>query len=292
MINRPHRNTIYAEQAEILTHQACAGDQYILRVQAPKCAAHALPGSFAHIQVAAARSLRRPISIMRTSAQEGWVEFLYKIVGSGTRLLAGRQPGDRLDMLAPIGTPFRFHRERPRLLLIGGGVGMPPMIFAAQQLRTDPHFKPFAMLGSEVPFPFTPRPSRIVIPGMPDGVIGAMPLLDDWGIPSRLTSLREVAGCYQGYVTDLAQHWLNSLDRESLSQVEILCCGPHPMLAAVAALAAKFELPCQVSLEEFMACGVGGCAGCVVAVRSGQSGQAMQRVCVDGPVFDASQLFF
>lgn len=292
MTNKPHRGTIFSEQAEILSHQACAGEQYILRVQAPKCAANALPGSFAHIQVAASRLLRRPISIMRTSATEGWVEFLYKAVGEGTRLLATRQPGEMLDMLGPIGTAFGFNRERSRPLLIGGGVGMPPMIFAAQQLRGNNHFKPFAILGSEVPFPFRPRPSRILTPEMPEGVIASIPLLDDWGIPSRLTSQHDFAGCYRGFVTDLARHWLKTLDREKLSQVEIFSCGPHPMLAAVAVLAAEFDLPCQVSLEEYMACGVGGCAGCVVPVKTGETSQAMKRVCVDGPVFDARQVFF
>jgi dihydroorotate dehydrogenase electron transfer subunit len=229
---------------------------------------------------------------MRTSATEGWVELLYKVVGEGTGLLALRQPGEKLDMLGPIGVPFRFNRERPRTLLIGGGVGMPPMVFAAQQLHIDSHFKPFAILGSEVPFPFRPQPSRILIPEMPDGVIASMPLLDDWGVPGRLTSQRDFAGCYQGFVTDLAKHWLDSLDRKNRELVEIFACGPHPMLAAVAALALEFDLPCQVSLEEYMACGVGGCAGCVVPVRTGETGQAMKRVCVDGPVFDARQVFF
>lgn len=92
---------------------------------------------------------------MRTSAVEGWVEFLYKVVGEGTRLLTLRQPGETLDILGPIGTNFRFNREHPRPLLLGGGVGMPPMIFAAQQLRLDRHFKPLAILGSEVPFRLT-----------------------------------------------------------------------------------------------------------------------------------------
>ncbi len=292
MNNKPHRDTIYPEQAEILSHHACDGDQYILRVQAPKCAANALPGSFVHIQVSASRLLRRPISIMRTSTQGGWVELLYKVVGDGTRLLAQRQPGEKLDMLGPIGVPFKFNRERQRTLLIGGGVGMPPMVFAAQQLHSDAHFKPFVILGSEVPFPFNPQPSRILIPEMPDGVIASMPLLDDWGIPNRLTSQSDFAGCYPGFVTDLARHWLNSLDREIRDQVEILSCGPHPMLTAVAALASEFDLPCQISLEEFMACGVGGCAGCVVPVQTPEAGQTMKRVCVDGPVFDARQVFF
>ena len=125
---------------------------------------------------------------------------------------------------------------------------------------------------------------------MPAGVIGAMPLLDDWGVPSRLTSQNDYAGCYQGYVTDLARIWIEALEPAQRAQLEIFACGPHPMLAAVAALAVEFGLPCQVSLEEFMACGVGGCAGCVVPVRDAANVESMQGVCVDGPVFAAERV--
>jgi len=288
--NRPHRDTIFPEQAEILSHQAFDGDQYIMRVQAPECARHARPGSFVHIQVAPFRPLRRPISIMRSSRESGWVELLYKAVGEGTRLLSQRRPGEQLDMLGPIGQPFELDPARRRPLLIGGGVGMPPMIFMAQELAADHRFDPLVILGSEVPFPFRPEPSKILLPDMPDGVIASMPLLDDWGIPGRLASLQGYAGCHQGYVTDLARGWLEALDQENREQVAVYACGPHPMLEAVADLAAAFDLPCQVSLEEFMACGVGGCAGCAVAVST-PDGEQMQRVCVDGPVFDARQVF-
>ena len=117
-----------------------------------------------------------------------------------------------------------------------------------------------------------------------------MPLLDDWGIGCRLASLQGFAGCFQGYVTELAEQWIRSLNMQALSEVEIFACGPHPMLEAVAQLAAAHDIPCQVSLEEFMACGVGGCAGCVVEVQTPQ-GPAMKRVCVDGPVFNAETVF-
>src|SRR5690606_28269983 len=92
-------------------------------------------------------------------------------------------------------------------------------------------------------------------------------------------------GCYEGYVTDLAAAWLGTLDITELAGVEIFACGPTPMLKATAAGARRFGVPCQVSLEEFMACAVGGCAGCAVRVTTPQ-GAAMQRVGVDGPVFD------
>jgi dihydroorotate dehydrogenase electron transfer subunit len=121
-------------------------------------------------------------------------------------------------------------------------------------------------------------------------VIAAMPLLEDWSIPSRLTSLSGFPGCHEGYVTDLARAWLSALDPVALGEVEVFACGPHPMLEAAAGLARELGLPCQVSLEELMACAVGGCAGCTVPVAT-ERGPAMKRVCVDGPVFQASQVF-
>jgi dihydroorotate dehydrogenase electron transfer subunit len=287
MISKPHRDTIFVEDAEILDHQAFDGDQYVLRVRAPECAARALPGQFAHITVNEQRPMRRPISIMRVSAETGWVDFLYKAIGEGTALLARREVGETVSVMGPIGQPFTVDCKRP--LLIGGGVGMPPMICIAESLKGTDH-QPFVILGSEVPFPFQARPSQIMVPGMPDGVIGAMPLLEDWGIPSRLASLQGYPGTFEGYVTDLARHWLEALDEKSRSEVVLYSCGPHPMLEAVVRLAREFDLPVQVSLEEYMACAVGGCAGCVVEVQTDE-GPAMKRVCVDGPVFDGYRVF-
>ena len=286
-MERPHRGTILVEEAEIIGHQAFDGDQYVMRVNAPGCAERARPGQFAHLTVDPQRPMRRPISIMRTSAEYGWVDFLYKALGEGTRLLALRQPGEYISVLGPIGTPFEIREKRP--LLIGGGVGMPPMIFIAESLRNTDR-QPFVVLGSEVPFPFTPRPSHFLLKGIPEGVIGAMPLLEDWGIPSRLASLQGYAGCHQGYVTDLSRHWLDGLNDEERAEVGVYGCGPHPMLEAVVNLARDYGLPVQVSLEEFMACAVGGCAGCVVEVATPE-GPAMKRVCVDGPVFDGYTVF-
>lgn len=283
-----NRDTIFQEDAVVLSHEEKAGDQFILRLQAPECATHALPGQFVHLTVHPMQPLRRPISIMRVSASEGWVDLLYKMVGTGTQKLSERVVGETISMLGPIGQPFAPTRKRP--LMIGGGVGMPPMIFLAEAVRDDKDLQPFVILGSEVPFPFNPQPSQIMVPGLQDSVIAAMPLLDDWGIASRLASLQGFPGCHEGYVTDLARDWLNSLGESARNEVEIFTCGPHPMLEAVVKLAREFDIPVQVSLEEFMACGVGGCAGCVVEVQT-ENGSAMKRVCVDGPVFDGYKVF-
>jgi dihydroorotate dehydrogenase electron transfer subunit len=287
MNDKSHRGTILVEDATVLAHDAFAGDQYVMRVNSPGCAARALPGQFAHITVDPQRPMRRPISIMRVSPDAGWVDFLYKVVGDGTALLAQRRVGDTLSLMGPIGVPFTVGHRRP--LLIGGGVGMPPMICIAESLKGSDR-RPFVVLGSEAPFPFRPRPSQFVVDGIGDGVIAAMPLLEDWGIPSRLASLQGFAGCHQGFVTDLARNWLDALGEDARRDVGVYACGPHPMLAAVVGLARDYGLDVQVSLEEFMACAVGGCAGCVVEVAT-DKGPAMQRVCVDGPVFDGYRVF-
>jgi dihydroorotate dehydrogenase electron transfer subunit len=234
--------------------------------------------------------MRRPLSIMRTDPIQGWVDFLYKAVGKGTRLLSERKPGEFINVLGPIGRPFEPYPDRKLALLLGGGVGIPPMVFLAEHMKTVGGFKPLVLMGSEIPFPFSMQPSKYLLPRMPQGVIAAMPLMEDWGIPSRLASLQDYPGCYRGYITELARHWLNGLHQDELNQVMMFACGPHPMLEACAALAREYSLPCEVSLEEYMACAVGGCAGCAVQVVTA-SGTAMKRVCVDGPVFPAESVF-
>jgi dihydroorotate dehydrogenase electron transfer subunit len=284
------RGTIFLEEARVLSQLAYDAEQYVLRLAAAKCAAHAEPGSFAHLTCDAVIPMRRPLSLMRADARAGWIEVLYKVVGAGLHALAAKKAGDTVSVLGPIGRPFTARAERPRTLLLGGGVGIPPMVFLAERLRAERTFKPLVLMGSEVPFPFRSRPSAILVPGIPEGAIACMPLLEEWGVPSRLASLRDYPGCHSGFVTELADRWLASLGEKELREVEIFACGPTPMLKASAALARRYGVPCQVSLEEFMACAVGGCAGCTVEVRTPE-GPAMKRVCVDGPVFDAYTVF-
>jgi dihydroorotate dehydrogenase electron transfer subunit len=282
-----NRGTIFVDQREVLAHETWPGDQYILRIRAPKCAAAAKPGTFIHLSCDEELPMRRPLSIMR--AGEDWIEVLYKIVGEGLHLLARKRCGDAISLLGPIGRPFELHEDRPRPLLIGGGVGIPPMICLADAIRNDEQsWNPLAILGSEIPFPFKLERSSLHVEGL-GNVQSTMPLLEQWGIPARLTSLQGYEGCHEGYVTDLADQWLQGLGADDLAQVEVFACGPTPMLKAVASLAARYDLPCQVSLEEYMACAVGGCAGCAVRINSPE-GPAMKRVCVDGPVFDAASV--
>ena len=279
-----NRNTIFVEDGEVLTRDEYPGQQFVMRIRAPKCAAHAEAGSFVHLTCDESLPMRRPMSVMRVG--DDWIEILFKIVGQGLRLLSHKHPGDAVSVLGPIGKPFMLDTERPNALLIGGGVGIPPMVFVADAMRGDERFKPFAVLGSEIPFPFERGESTLDFPGADAKTSSTMPLLEDWGVPTRLTSMQDYDGCYKGFVTDLARRWLDEVDADTRATTTIYTCGPTPMLKAVAALAGEYDVPCQVSLEEYMACAVGGCAGCAVRVNLPE-GPAMQRVCVDGPVFDS-----
>lgn len=286
-MNNANRNTIGVNDCQVLAHYKFDGGQYILTLSSAEIASETKPGQFVHISVSDALPMRRPISIMSVDTENETFDLLYKNVGEGTRQLSERKIGEFLSVIGPIGVGFELTNNK-RPLLIGGGVGMPPMVAIAQQLQNEPSYTPFAILGSEVPFPFD---EKVADNGVNyAGATHTMPLLEEWGIECRLASLQQYTGVYQGYVTDLAREYLDTLSVDEMAQVEIYSCGPHPMLEAVAKLADELNLPCQVSLEEFMACAVGGCAGCTVLVQT-EDGPAMKRVCVDGPVFEASAVF-
>jgi len=283
------RETIFLETAEVIEQRAFPGDQFVLRVRAPACARSAQPGSFAHLTCDEKTPMRRPLSIMGADPATGDIEFLYKIVGEGLRALALKQAGDELSVLGPIGVPFQPDPARPKVLAIGGGVGIPPMVFLARRLQHGNAFKPLVLMGSEIPFPFELQQSARPLAGVAEGPHGVMRDLETEGIVTRLASNAPYPEAFRGFVTDLARQHLAALDDEQRGKIQIAACGPTGMLHAVTQLALEFSLPCQVALEEFMACGVGGCAGCTVLLQTPQ-GQAMKRVCVDGPVFDATQV--
>ena len=284
---KTNRDTISVNDCQILAHYKFEADQYILTLESQEISQATSPGQFVHLSVSGMLAMRRPISVMSVDKDNGTFDLLYKIVGEGTRQLAERKIGDIVSVIGPIGNGFEV-TENKIPLLIGGGVGMPPIIAMAQELKGNSLYKPYVILGSEVPFPFDASESKLN--GYQSSKFHTMPLLEEWGIPCGLASLQNYDGVYQGYVTGLAKDFLDSLSSDDLSNVEIYTCGPHPMLEAVSKLASEYSIPCQASLEEFMACAVGGCAGCVVEVQT-ENGPAMKRVCVDGPVFEAQSVF-
>jgi len=289
------RNTVFEEQAEILAHITHPGDQFVMRVRAPKTAANAKPGQFVHLRVSPERALRRPISIMLTNPEKGTVDLLYKAIGEGTHLLSERKAGESIAMLGPIGVPFDLSDTSKRYILIGGGVGIPPMIFAADQISSSSSTQSndkadcIVFAGSEVEFPFALKPSATILPGISGNTILSITSLEERGIACRLASNAGLYGCYEGHVPHLARDYLAALSDKERARCVLLSCGPHPMLHAVAEVGRQFDLPTFLSLEEHMACAIGGCAGCVVkTIEDGE--EKYRRVCVDGPVFTAEIL--
>jgi len=279
--------TIFEEETEVLANVSHPGDQFLMRLRAPKIATAARAGQFIHLRCCDRLALRRPISLMQTDPARGTIDLLIKAVGEGTRALRNQPVGARLPALGPIGHGFDLSNRDSHFLCIGGGVGIPPMIFAALSL-SNPE-RALVLAGSEVPFPFALAPSTILLPGIAGNTILAISSLEERGIASRLASKAGIYGCFDGFVPQLAEQHLMALDEAARARRVLLACGPLPMLRAVAALGRKFHLPTQLSLEEQMACGVGGCAGCVVETL--EQGQARyRRVCVDGPVFNAAIL--
>ena len=288
-MSQAQRDTIVVEAAEVIGREEHPDGQYILRLRAPRIAARAGAGSFVHIRCSDELPMRRPMSIMRVDPVAGCFDVLFKVTGAGTALLGAQAIGASLSTMVPIGRCFTPDAERDIALLLGGGVGIPPMLYLADVLHAAGRPPAFVVMGSEVPFPFANTRSQLDVSSVAIADARCVPELEAQDIPSRLATTQGYAGCFDGFVTDLARTWLEGLSAAELGRVAVYACGPNPMLKATAALSASFGLPCQVSMEEFMACAVGGCAGCTVLTNE-DGRQAMRRVCVDGPVFDAQTI--
>lgn len=289
MMSPPPASAVFVEEAPVLQQCEYPQQQRVLRLHAPRCATAATAGQFVHLQCDPGLRMRRPYSIMSVSASQGWIEILYRIVGRGSRLLGEKRRGDTLNTVGPIGKGFTLHYKRPRPLLLGGGVGIPPVFLLAKLLEARKGFSPLAVFASERPFPFPVCESRLAVTGLDKNSRATHADLETAGIPARLCSKQAYPGCLNGFAHEIADKWLARLSDVDRAQVEIFACGPGPMLKAVISLASKYVLPCQLALEEYMACGLGGCGSCVVATMQ-QGRVSMKRVCVDGPVFDAGSL--
>jgi dihydroorotate dehydrogenase electron transfer subunit len=288
-MGKENRKTIFIDEGPLLSVHEFPDRQYIMRIKAPKVASCATPGSFIHIRCNSDIPMRRPVSLMRANKDAGWVEIYFKVVGIGLEALSKTEPGASINMIGPIGNGFSDGIPGKTQLMLGGGVGIPPILFLAEHLNaSDNNLTPIVFMGSESPFPFELTDSAIELKGIDHDSASCVPEMEAINIPSRLASLQDYKGVHKGFVTDLAREWMKA-NPEQHNNIEIFACGPEPMLQAVAALAAEYKIDAELCLEEFMACAIGGCAGCAVKIKT-PDGLAMKRVCVDGPVFKASEI--
>lgn len=256
---------ILQEQVQILQNKQIASGYYHLVVRSETIARNCRPGQFANIRISDSLDplLRRPLSFFNYSTET--IEFVYRVVGYGTSLLTEKLVNDTLDIIGPLGNGFNLDiKKEGKVLVVGGGMGIIPLY---------PLIKNLAQNGFVLEVLNGARNHDELL------------LLDYFrkdSIPYSVTTDDGSAG-EKSYVTNILA--------ERLAEEKIDCvfgCGPHPMLAAVAKIMKETDIPCQLSLEERMACGVGACLGCVVLMNDG----SYKKVCKDGPVFLSNLIAF
>ena len=262
----------------ILSNAEVSPGYWRMRMTAPPEFAAAQPGQFVMVRVNAAIDplLRRPFGIFDigtyTPAHSGaqpqpYLEILYRVVGKGTAMLATLHETDLLDILGPLGKGFELGTAAEEKLIVGGGVGLAPLYFLAKEL----------VKGSKV---------RLFAGGRTRDDILCITEFERLGVECYVATEDGSLG-ERGLVTEALVNRLNA----GGGQASIYACGPHGMLGAVADIAAQGSIPCQVSLEGYMACGVGACLGCVAPGHHHTPETPDFRcVCTEGPVFDGTEL--
>jgi len=239
---------------------------YIMRFLAPNIAAECRPGQFLHVRPGNSHDplLRRPLSIYDVNQQSGYISFLYKVVGSGTELLSKIKVDDFLDLMGPLGRGFSLPEKNENTVLVGGGVGIAPLLYLARAL-IERRCTVKVLYGAG-------RAEELV----------AIDGLRQLEIPI-LTATLDGSHGFRGLVTDLLA------DQAQPGQIDrIYSCGPEAMMASVARYAARNRIWGEVSLEEHMACGVGACLGCARRLKANDEGYV--KVCKDGPVFNMDEV--
>lgn len=249
-------------------------------MSAPPEAGNSLPGQFLMVKVPYTIDplLRRPFGIFDVgtfdpeypdAGRQTFLEILYRVVGKGTRILSTLHHGDHLDVLGPLGKGFATETPPEESILVGGGVGLAPLYYLARELAKTSRVHLFAGGRNREDILCITEFERLGIEtyvATDDGTLGE-----------------------KGLVTEVMERYLT----DSPVQKGIFACGPLPMLKAVAHIAERFRIQCQVSLEAYMACGVGACLGCVIkGCNHAEETPDYRCVCKNGPVFESCELLW
>ncbi len=245
-----------------------------MTVVAPGVAESAKPGQFVTVAVGGPDTsmlMRRPFSIYQVRERGvygGTVEFVFSVEGRGTRWLAHMQPHEPIDIVGPLGKPFALPREPATCVLVGGGYGSAPLFPLADALRER---------GCRIDF--------VIGAATEERLFGA---LDAKRISATLSVTTDDGSVgLRGRVSDPLPEVLATTKADV-----VYACGPMPMLRAVSRIAEEAGIPCQIAVEEMMACGVGVCMTCVLPVVGDDGETRMVRSCVDGPVFHGERVRF
>ncbi|MDD6650730.1 MAG: dihydroorotate dehydrogenase electron transfer subunit [Eggerthellales bacterium] len=255
---------VLSEDTVLLSQVQVTDRLYLATFQAPQIAAAVRPGQFVHLQVPGMEGhmLRRPISVYQANPEQGTMVLLYQVVGFGSDALTKVGEGQVVNMLGPIGNGWVKPEDCQRALFVVGGVGAAPLFLFASEL-VSAGVELTVVMGAQTKDALACKdayealPNTTVICCTDDGSFGT-----------------------PGFCTVPAAELMAS---ESFDLVA--SCGPTPVMAYTAKAASEQGIPCQVSMEKHMACGIGACLGCIVATTEGN-----KRSCVDGPVFDARKV--
>ena len=256
------------DPSAVLVKKEEFGSHVRFTLESPAIAAKAAPGQFVMVKVSDTGHplLRRPLCIH--AREEDTIALYFDVIGLGTKLLAQKRPGDRIDLLGPLGRGFSIGRpagEDERILLVGGGRGIAPLYFLGDELHKA-GFKVKVLYGCQTA-----------------DDLKLKKLLQETCYDTAFAT--DDGSCdYQGFVTDLMEKEI-AKDKP----VRICACGPDPMLKEVARQAALGSIPAELSLEARMGCGIGACWGCVKKIRR-EGREEWLKVCEEGPVFQAEEV--
>ena len=246
---------------KILANEAINANVKRMVIEAPQIAEAAQPGQFVHVKKPdSVNFLRRPFSIADADRENGTITLIYRIVGKGTAEYAAMKVGEAFSILGPIGNGFALKDGRP--LLVGGGVGIAPLIYLSRQLKDK---KPILLIG-----------------GKNKDEVFWEKYLQEFADKIYITTDDGSVG-FKGFTVQLLPQILAENNIE-----HIYTCGPNIMMEGVAKLAHEHDIDCQVSLEKRMACGIGVCLGCTF---EGKLTGKRRKVCTEGPVFASKEVF-
>ena len=248
--------------AKVVSQQALTDDIFSMWIQADEIAGAAVPGQFISVYTKdAGKLLPRPISLCQVDKEKGQLRIVYRVVGAGTSQFSGYQAGDDIEIMGPLGNGFPLERAvGKKVFLIGGGIGIPPMLELARQLDCEKQ----AVLGY-----------RDVL------------FLND-----EFEKFSDVYVATEDGSAGTKGNVLDAIRENGLKADVIFACGPNPMLRALKAYAEEHEIECWLSLEEKMACGIGACLACVCQSKEVDEHSHVhnKRICKDGPVFLAQEV--
>jgi dihydroorotate dehydrogenase electron transfer subunit len=256
------------KKIRIKSNSRISGSYSRLVLSAGSLSRLARPGQFIMLRVNSAPGLllRRPLSIHAVSGQD--IVIIYEALGPATKILAGKRPGEELDIIGPLGSGFDHQAKDLRLrrpILVCGGMGVAPINFLAQELPRSIVRPPLVLIGA--------RSVKQIL------------CEKEFKLKGCVVKVATDDGSrgFHGRVTELLEN--NLLKSGIRGQAAIYACGPRPMLKEIARISGKYKIPAQISLEEHMSCGIGACLGCVVNTTEG-----FKRVCKEGPVFRAEEI--